>query len=1723
MVPLPGSAAICAAPASLVPSGTTTDQRGVTIGAGGYCASGEVDAGAVQTDYALTFTTPAASPQTSGEAFPVAVTLSENGSGISGVSIPITLSSGATLSGSPVTETTGSNGVANYSLTVTNASQVNGLTLTAALPAPPTPTATSIFNLDPAISTVTGISPSTGSTAGGSSVTISGTNFNGATAVMFGVAPASSFTVNSKTSITAVSPAGTGVVDVTVTTPLGTTATSSADQFIYYVATSLIPAVTPGSTFIYNQQPTITAMVNPAGASGTLTATLDSSTSLTVTGGGGNFGITLPGTPLTLGSHTIALSFTGATGYGNSTGRITLTVNAFPLVVNTNADDQSPSTTGCLSSPEGTCTLRDALLTAGNLGAGNITFSSSMSITLTSGNTLSIPSNTTIQGLTSGGGATLTNLVTVNGGTSVQIFNVASGVTNAVIANLILTDGGIIGGNGGGIASQGTLTVTGSTFYNNAAEYSAGAIWNNGGTLTVSDSTFSQNGGGSSGSGGAIWNNGGTLTVTNSTFSDNSIYGYGPGGAIANNGTATVSNSTFSGNYTLGGVGGALYMGSGTLTVTNSVFTGNSAATDSGGGIEVDAGTLAVSNSVFSSNTGGDCIGSGCPTNGTNGNLLGVASAGLAALGNYGGPTQTMIPLPSSPAICAGTATPQGGLTLPATDQRGVAFGAGGYCPSGSVDAGAVQTDYSLTFTTEPPPTVTVGANFSAAVALDESGTAFGTAAVTIPLTLTGNGTLSGGSASTSGGVTNYTSLQVSTAGSGDTLTADLTLNGLTISAVSSSFTANDAGTTTTASDASATYSSSAQSVALSATVTSNLGAVNAGTVTFTVLKGSTPVGTATSGTVNAGTAGVSYTLPAGAIVGTYTIKAVYNAAGDFNASSDTSHTLTVNTAVTTTTASSASATYSASAQSVTLSATVTSSRGTVSAGTVTFTVLSGSTPVGTATSGTVTGGEVSASFRLPAGAAVGTDTIQAAYIGAGDFTASSDTSHLLTVNAAATTTTAANASVTYSTSAQSVKLSAAVASGAGTVNEGTVTFTVLNGSTPVGTATSGTVNTGSASANYSLPAGATGGTYTIRAVYNAAGSFITSSDTSHTLTVNQVIPSITWAAPAAITYGTALSASQLDATSPVAGTIAYTPALGAVLNAGSQTLSATLTPTDSTDFKTATASVTLTVNQAAQTITFTPPTSPVYYGISPITLGATGGASGAPVTFSIVSGPGSLSGTNNSILTVTGTGAIVIAAHQAGSVNFAAAPQVTRSITVLTPVPSTLTAPASGSLLTGASEVFTWSPGTGVTEYDLHLSAIAPGDSELYSSGDVTRTSAAVNGLPTNGETIYARLYSVINGATVYNDYTYSTGSLAQLTSPSPSSLLTATTVEFTWSAGTGVSQYDLHLSTVAPGDYDLYVSGHITGTSRVVTKLPTNGTTVYARLYSVIGGVTFYSDYTYSTGSLAQLTTPAPSSLLPNSTVEFAWSAGTGVSQYDLHLSTVAPGDYDLYVSGHITGTSRVVTKLPTNGTTIYARLYSVIGGVTFYNDYTYATGALAQLTSPAPSSLLPNSTVEFTWSAGTGVSQYDLHLSTVAPGDYDLYVSGHITGTSRVVTKLPTNGTTIYARLYSVIDGITFYNDYTYATGSAAVLTSPAPGSLLANSTEVFTWSAGTGVSQYDLHLSAVAPGDYDLYVSGHITGTATTVHGLPTNEAKIYARLYSVIDGITFYNDYTYKTE
>ena len=96
---------------------------------------------------------------------------------------------------------------------------------------------------------VTGIAPGSGPTGGGTTVTIIGTNLAGASAVDFGSARVTSFLGDTASEITLLSPQGSGTVDVTVVTPAGTSATSSADEFSY-VAASTPPAVTgiaPGS------------------------------------------------------------------------------------------------------------------------------------------------------------------------------------------------------------------------------------------------------------------------------------------------------------------------------------------------------------------------------------------------------------------------------------------------------------------------------------------------------------------------------------------------------------------------------------------------------------------------------------------------------------------------------------------------------------------------------------------------------------------------------------------------------------------------------------------------------------------------------------------------------------------------------------------------------------------------------------------------------------------------------------------------------------------------------------------------------------------------------------------------------------------------------------------------------------------------------------------------------------------------------------------------------------------------------------------------------------------------------------------------------------------------------------------------------------------------------------------------------------------------------------
>jgi sugar lactone lactonase YvrE len=112
-------------------------------------------------------------------------------------------------------------------------------------------------------------------------------------------------------------------------------------------------------------------------------------------------------------------------------------------------------------------------------------------------------------------------------------------------------------------------------------------------------------------------------------------------------------------------------------------------------------------------------------------------------------------------------------------------------------------------------------------------------------------------------------------------------------------------------------------------------------------------------------------------------------------------------------------------------------------------------------------------------------------------------------------------------------------------------------------------------------------GTCTIQATQAGDANWAAAASVTQSFAVTKATPTITWPAPAAIAYGTALSAVQLNAAASVPGTFAYTPAAGTVLSAGNnQSLSVTFTPADTADYNAAAAATTINVNKAPATVT---------------------------------------------------------------------------------------------------------------------------------------------------------------------------------------------------------------------------------------------------------------------------------------------------------------------------------------------------------------------------------------------------------------------------------------------------------------------------------------------------------------------------------------------------------
>jgi CSLREA domain-containing protein len=291
-----------------------------------------------------------------------------------------------------------------------------------------------------------------------------------------------------------------------------------------------------------------------------------------------------------------------------------------------------------------------------------------------------------------------------------------------------------VSSRGGAIYSTGpSLTVNGSTFDTNMAIGQTnvqgglgGAIYQFGGPTVVNNSTFSSNsatttnpqGSARGGLAGAIFG-GSVLTVTGSTFNGNSST-INSGAIIGAGGSkVTITNTTFTGNTT-GGDGGAIF-DTGTITLTNSTLTGNTGKT--GGGLDSSGATLR--NTIIAGNTATAGSASGPDvrfavtslghnligvTDGSSGwvasDLTGTSgsplNAQLGSLQNNGGPTQTIAPASSSPAVNAGDDAVLSSPYSLTTDQRGPGFPrkVGTHVDIGAYELDAAQAGPTFTVTT---------------------------------------------------------------------------------------------------------------------------------------------------------------------------------------------------------------------------------------------------------------------------------------------------------------------------------------------------------------------------------------------------------------------------------------------------------------------------------------------------------------------------------------------------------------------------------------------------------------------------------------------------------------------------------------------------------------------------------------------------------------------------------------------------------------------------------------------------------------------------------------------------------------------------------------------------------------------------------------------------------------------------------------------------------------
>jgi|GEM_PF-858004 len=581
-------------------------------------------------------------------------------------------------------------------------------------------------------------------------------------------------------------------------------------------------------------------------------------------------------------------------------------------------------------------------------------------------------------------------------------------------------------------------------------------------------------------------------------------------------------------------------------------------------------------------------------------------------------------------------------------------------------------------------------------------------------------------------------------------------------------------------------------------------------------------------------------------------------------------------------------------------------------------------------------------------------------------------------------------------------------------------------------------------------------------------------------------------------------------------------------------------------------------------------------------------------VTLSLDSGSGSVGGTLTGTI-ANGESSVTISGvtYDATETNVVLTGTPTTGMTGLTIATSNafdvgnkkaaLTTPANdGDTLTGANYTFEWNTGSGVTQYRLWVGSATitsdPDTADIYRSTALTGTSQAVTGLPTDGSTVYVRLYSFIDGAFQHNDYSFTAATAGVASVVQLGAVSTQT-------AGT---PFSLNVQSVDALGATIAVTQDTRVALSVATGTGTLGGTTYGTIPNGSSSFTI-SGITYDKAEadvVLRGTAVAGDTLTADDSDAFTVNAGTPTK---LSIDTIADQatnvGFDVVVTalddndniadvtssttitlsktsgnmatGTLTGQqtgiinnggssvtiSGAVWDMADTGVTLTATPTTGMTGLTIAtsNSFTVATRVPTKLAistianqgtglpfdvtvqvldaSNLSATVTTTTTVTLSLNMGSGTLGGTLS-TTIGTGASQATISGVTYDTEEtgvILTCTPTAGMT----------GLTVANSNAFNVGSApAQITMPVnDGDTLTGASYTFEWNAGVDATQYRLWIGSAAvttdPSSADIHRSAALTTMSSTVSGLPTDGSTVYVRLYSYVNSVWQFRDYSYE--